>query len=43
MGNTIFTMAESIVNVISGSPETKKANTREKQTLERGQKIFDEM
>ena len=41
MGNTIFTMAESIVNVIRGGPE--KANTREKQTLERGQKIFDDM
>ena len=42
MGN-IFTMAESIVNVISGSPETEKTNEREKQTLERGQKIFDEI
>ena len=39
----IYKMAESIVNVISGSPETEKTNVREKETLERGQKIFDEI
>ena len=39
----IYKMAESIVNVISGSPETEKTKEREKQTLERGQKIFDEI
>ena len=39
----IYKMAESIVNVISGSPETEKTNVREKETLERGQKFFDEI
>ena len=39
----IFSMAESIVNVITGSSETEKTNQREKQTLERGQEIFDQM
>ena len=39
----IYKMAESIVNVISGSPETEKTIVREKETLKRGQKIFDEI
>lgn len=38
-----YSMAESLVNVIVGGPGSEIAKTREKETIDRGYEIQEEM